>query len=133
MLTQNEKKWLEKRANYCARCRGHEGCPDFMKDRCAVNRFPHHIVKGLYSLAPDYRDTAEFEARVAEKMAGGEPFCPPPPSIDPVKCAWDIWGESYEKDFSEEDAIQFCRWCSLRAGRLAVEAEMEAEMKEVAQ
>lgn len=72
-----------------------------------------------------WRDAAEFEARVTEKMAGGEPFCPPP--SEPVKCAWDIWGESYEKDFPEEKAIQVCRWCSLKAGRLAVEAEMEAE------
>ena len=72
-----------------------------------------------------WRDAAEFEARVTEKMAGGEPFCQPP--SEPVKCAWDIWGESYEKDFPEEKAIQVCRWCSLRAGRLAVEAEMEAE------
>lgn len=30
-----------------------------------------------------WRDAAEFEARVTEKMAGGEPFCPPP--SEPVK------------------------------------------------
>lgn len=52
-----------------------------------------------------WRDAAEFEARVTEKMAGGEPFCPP--SSEPVKCAWDIWGESYEKDFSERLA-KYC-------------------------
>ena len=75
-----------------------------------------------------YKDAAEFEARVVEKLAGGEPFCPPFKDVSgPGQCAWDIWGVSYEKDYPEEKAIQVCKWCSLRAGRLAVEAEMEAE------
>ena len=105
-----------------------------MKDRCEVNRFPHLIIRGLYSLAPDYRDAAEFEARVVEKLAGGEPFCPPFKEVSgPGQYAWDVWGVSYEKDYPEEKAVQICKWCSLKAGRLAVEAEMDAEMKEVAQ
>ena len=69
MLTDAEMKWLEERKNYCTRCRGEGGCPDFMKSRCSESKFPHLVKRGLYSLTGDYLDAAEFEARVAANLA----------------------------------------------------------------
>lgn len=76
-------------------------------------------------------DAAEFEARVAEKLAGGEAFCPPQVKVhrweDNSKCIWDIVDSPKGKEVTHETALQYCKWCSLKSARLAVEAEMEAE------
>ena len=106
MLTEDEKRWLERRKNLCSRCefnlydnpciqygkRGASGeCPGFYSTLCAEYNF---------------EDAAEFEARVALELtdydASYRPSCPD-------NCR----------------SIRNCRECHLMYARLAAEAEMD--------
>lgn len=113
MLTEAEKKWLEeRRAGLCVRCAAYDDCPmiksaDFRVETCY--RFRHEdytIEKG------NFEDAAEFEARVAAKLAS------------------DV--ATY---FELKDGVRLPlpwrkqKFLRLRYARLAVEAEMEAEGK----
>lgn len=114
MLTEQERKWLEKRKFRCSYCIHYKGgiegtcfwCPDRKKFETSA-----------YSLVPDYRDAAEFEARVAEKLTLKEP-CPLPENADLDDCPY----------FTEDDGSAFsCRWCRLKRARITVEEEMDNE------
>ena len=98
MLTERERKWLKQR------------------DR---NLFSFGLylafTPGMSPALIDYRDAAEFEARVAEKLTLKEP-CPLPENADLDDCPYFI--EDEESAFS-------CRWCRLKRARIAVEEEME--------
>lgn len=98
MLTEQERKWLKQR------------------DR---NLFSFGLylafTPGMSPALIDYRDAAEFEARVAEKLTLKEP-CPLPEHADLDDCPYFI--EDEESAFS-------CRWCSLKRARIAVEEEMD--------
>lgn len=100
MLTEQERKWLKHR------------------DR---NLFSFGLylafTPGMSPALIDYRDAAEFEARVAEKLTLKEP-CPLPEHADLDDCPYFI--EDEESAFS-------CRWCSLKRARIAVEEEMDNE------
>ena len=100
MLTEQERKWLKQR------------------DR---NLFSFGLylafTPGMSPALIDYRDAAEFEARVAEKLTLKEP-CPRPEHADLDDCPYFI--EDEESAFS-------CRWCSLKRARIAVEEEMDNE------
>ena len=100
MLTEQERKWLKQR------------------DR---NLFSFGLylafTSGMSPALIDYRDAAEFEARVAEKLTLKEP-CPLPEHADLDDCPYFI--EDEESAFS-------CRWCSLKRARIAVEEEMDNE------
>jgi hypothetical protein len=100
MLTEQERKWLKQR------------------DR---NLFSFGLylafTPGMSPALIDYRDAAEFEARVAEKLTLKEP-CPLPEHADLDDCPYFI--EDEESAFS-------CRWCSLKRARIAVEEEMDNE------
>ena len=100
MLTEQERKWLKQR------------------DR---NLFSFGLylafTPGMSPALIDYRDAAEFEARVAEKLTLKEP-CPLPEHADHDDCPYFI--EDEESAFS-------CRWCSLKRARIAVEEEMDNE------
>lgn len=98
MLTEQERKWLKQR------------------DR---NLFSFGLylafTPGMSPALIDYRDAAEFEARVAEKLTLEEP-CPLPENADLDDCPY----------FTEDDGSAFsCRWCRLKRARIAVEEEMD--------
>lgn len=76
-------------------------------------------------VSEDYHDAAEFEARVAVKMAepwilsGGKPQCPRNGCIVPMQ----------RQKLKPRDAERICAWCVIKDARLAVEREMIAEGK----
>lgn len=113
MLTEQERKWLENRKIRCSRCVHYEvsgvgGICFWCADR-------EKFETSAYTLASDYRDAAEFEARVAEKLTLKEP-CPLPEHADLDDCPY----------FTEDDGSAFsCRWCRLKRARIAVEEEMD--------
>ena len=105
MLTEAEKKWLEERAKrrplkFCHYCphnsRVYHACGDVWDSHgdCPVRS------------KIDFRDAAEFEARVAAWQADNLPSCD--------FCKW------YEECFKTS-----CARTRLKHARLAVEAEME--------
>lgn len=67
MLTEQERKWLENRKIRCSRCVHYEvsgvgGICFWCADR-------EKFETSAYTLASDYRDAAEFEARVSRYIA----------------------------------------------------------------
>lgn len=99
MLTEQERKWLEFRKYRKAPC-GEE---------------THHCVGCLVrcgcSLTPDFIDAAEFEARVAEKLAG----------------AWAIGEDMCFNNHCQLFDKDRCTACYLKNARIAVEEEMDNE------
>lgn len=97
MLTEREKKWLEERKHRKAPC-GDE---------------THHcvgcMVKCGCSLTPDWIDAAEFEARVAARLAG----------------AWAIGEDMCFNNHCQLFDKDRCTACYLKNARIAVEEEME--------
>lgn len=61
-LTEQEREWLERRKNLCARCWWNHCGMSSSSEKCRafdpINRWKI-----------DYRDASEFEARVAAKLA----------------------------------------------------------------
>lgn len=110
MLTEKEKRWLEKRKKRCERCTHYS--PNIVWCQCI-----HNFKTDAYSLEPNYHDAAEFEARVAEKLTLKEP-CPLPENADLDDCPYSYFIEDEESAFS-------CRWCRLKRARIAVEEEMD--------
>ena len=112
MLTEAEKKWLEERERTelthglysCAHCW-----------HCTIERDLYHgyctASEDYCLIEPDFRDAAEFEARVAAKLAYFDIYRP---------CADD--GRCIELPMP-------CQSCRIKHARLAVEAEMEQEEK----
>ena len=117
-LTASEKKWLEEwndsiRPAPCvtAGMRGWAfSARDCRDSSCDYNR---QLSPKYCPLASDYCDAAEFESRVAARLAYFEDGCTP--CSKPKKCP-----------FEKLDIID-CVPCRLKYVRLAVEAEMEAE------
>ena len=75
MLTEKEKEWLERRKNICNRCVKSPWCRvgerhEYNIENCRFweIKVPNKNIL-LGSLEEDFRDAAEFEARVAEKLA----------------------------------------------------------------
>lgn len=109
MLTDKDREWLERReergAYYCYHCtdgRIHFECMDVWS---SPNNCPLED-------AQDFRDAAEFEARVAATIARGE-FYRPCHSVDIEKCAYPVEGN--------------CCVCHIKYARLAVEEEMQCD------
>ncbi len=97
MLTDKEKRWLEGRKHRKAPC-GDE---------------THHcvgcMVKCGCSLTPYWIDAAEFEARVAARLAG----------------AWAIGEDMCFNNHCQLFDKDRCTACYLKNARIAVEQEME--------
>ena len=97
MLTEKERKWLEERKYRKAPC-GDE---------------THHcvgcMVKYGCSLTPDWIDAAEFEARVAARLAG----------------AWAIGEDMCFNNHCQLFDKDRCTACYLKNARIAVEEEMD--------
>ena len=111
MLTDQEKAWLERRKNLCVRCihkaRGYTLGKTEGKRKC--NFFD------MYPDESDYRDAAEFEARVALWLVhNGRLFEEPCSYQRKCKCPHIPHKRGYCN-----------RWCKLMTARLAVEREME--------
>ena len=114
MLTKNEKLWLTERGkrpfcNYCANVRGSDDCEwDIAMGQCPIRNSHKKLL-----------DAAEFSERVAAKLALGVD------SITPCHGAWRArWKEcTLRKGFWD------CADCFLKAARLAVEEEMDADRK----
>ena len=99
MLTDKERKWLEGRKHRKAPC-GEE---------------THHcagcLVRCGCSLTPDWIDAAEFEARVAARLAG----------------AWAIGEDMCFNNHCQLFDKDRCTACYLKNARIAVEEEMDNE------
>lgn len=95
MLTDAEKQWLEDRHAI----------------QFATGNFLHEPY--LKNECDDYRDAADFEARVARELT--EPNGDYMPFCMPEDC-----------DFHD---LKNCRACRLKFARLAAEAEMDAQSK----
>ena len=73
MLDANTLEWLERRKNICTHCGRREWCRagnkhKFNTDQCRFfEPFAWQISDHIY--IENFRDAAEFEARVAEKLA----------------------------------------------------------------
>jgi len=113
-LSENEKEWLERRKNICARCfHSHRGRPYF----CGNWRYGKCIdfdPRSCTDEIVDFEDAAEFEARVAQRLVQ---------NIS-LPCYAGLCTELKEIDW------QICpknEWCLMKYARLAVEAEMEAK------
>lgn len=117
MLTEADKKWLHRRKKlddhtFCWHCpTGKKGFP---------------CTDWLYHLCPtqcsnqDFEDAAEFEARVAAKLAQGVSYGELPCGADP-----DCPDKGMDKYNTKETPTLGCRMCVLRAARLEVETKME--------
>lgn len=119
MLTEQEKMWLKKRKGFrCRTCQDHAplysggkliklGCRTDFEKGCPFYR-------PLYGL-DNYRDAAEFEARVVVKLTMQE-RCPLPKGARLDDCPY----------FNEDNVSSFsCSWCAVKRARIAVEEEME--------
>ena len=117
MLTEDEKKWLEEREQVelrhglysCGHCKWHSDVFDEYTGYCAAE-FRDCPIMG------NFREAAEFEARVAAKLAT-------------VICAGC-------EDFNKKDVCPLAIYqaiglyeCRMKHARLAVEREMIAEGK----
>lgn len=103
MLTEQERKWLEERNNLCKRCTRHS--PVVVYCSCG-----HNFNTNAYSLTPDYRDAAEFEARVSRCIAENAS------ELDMI---------SNNLQFIDGFKAKSLAWYILREARIAVEEEMD--------
>lgn len=131
MLTEKEKEWLERRKVLCTHCdliaRGL--CQVHNKTSCSHwDRFHCNNPVKRYKAFQDMQDAAEFEARVAEKLAK------PRKELRPKGCSW------YEKNADghlvrktacppnhDIDNCPGVATCAIYLARLAVEDEMDRE------
>lgn len=118
-LSEKEKEWLERRKNLCNRCVIASWCRigekhGYNTEQC---RFWKLKIPGkdtfFGSFEEDFKDAAEFEARVAEQLVRHTCFnCPASPEDCPT--------------FFEHPR-RTSKDCRLKRARLAAEAEMEAK------
>lgn len=131
MLTEKEKEWLERRKVLCTHCdliaRGL--CQVHNKTSCSHwDRFHcNNPVKG-YKAFQDVQEAAEFEARVAQKLAK------PRKELRPKGCSWYETAKNGQRirktacpPHHDIDKCAGFATCSLYHARLAAEAEMEAK------
>lgn len=115
MLTDKDKEWLEKRERVlvanglysCAHCAQYSDIYSVWTGYCAA------IEPFECCIRADFRDAAEFEARVAAKLAQ---------NTQAVPCIEHGCPHGMP-------LIWLCVSCRLKYARLAVEAEMEQEGK----
>ena len=110
MLTESEKNWLEERSNhvddnYCRWCKYNHGV-DYVSCYCDEEDEYNSCVKELYYIDPVW-EAAEFEARVAAKLADG--------------IRMTTWMLEAERSGQSDG------WARLKIARLQVEEEMDDE------
>lgn len=108
MLTDKERKWLENRKIRCSRCVHYEvsgvgGICFWCADR-------EKFETSAYTLASDYRDAAEFEARVSRYIAEN---------------ASELYFGSNSWQFLDGFKAKSLAWYILWEARIVVEEKME--------
>lgn len=118
MLAETDMKWLHRRKNvkdgtFCLHCLGGKNgfpCPDWIRYFCPTDG------------GQDYKDAAEFEARVSKKLAQGVSYGELPCGAEP-----DCPDKHMDKYNTKETPLLGCQMCVLRAARFEIEAKMEEE------
>ena len=118
MLTEQEKAWLERRKNLCLHCSNRGKA-------CGYTLHPEATCAwiDLDVAEPDYKDAAEFEARVALWLAKDtRTGC-----LRPSGCSWYTKGTRRRTQCPPGLDIDKCdkAHCSLYLARLKAEKEME--------
>lgn len=106
MLTEQERKWLEERKKRTQHC---DTCPNRVGYYELCSSCRSRSLYGL-SLCPDYRDAAEFEARVSRYIAENAS------ELDFSSNNWQFFDGFKAKSLA---------WYVLREARIAVEEEMD--------
>ena len=114
MLTEKERKWLEEREEKHFICRY---CTHTHIEKTHCQYVPPFYNQWCYLFAEnqDWEYAAEFEARVAAKLASMD--------YEDVPCAHGMKIFCPRPDKPKQDCGT---WCLMREARLAVEAEMES-------
>lgn len=131
MLTDKEREWLTVRKKVCARCgKVPSRCSQDQRNVCYRTGFP--LWDKTTVMFESYRDAAEFEARVAEKLAEHAGSYNRRNGIGsllrPNGCSWykDTGGRDTvcppKHDIDDCPGIPFC---NLYLARIAVEEEMD--------
>ena len=120
MLNEKTLEWLKRRKNLCTRCYKKDWCKtgakhNFNTTKCRFWEFtaPGRITGMVFE---DYRDAAEFEARVAEKLA----------TVICGECEEFNKKPNCPHTIYQAPGLYECR---MKHARLAVEREMIAEGK----
>ena len=117
MLTEQEKAWLERRKSPCVHCSNHgKACCGYFLPAGATCAWID-----LNVAEPDYRDAAEFEARVAALLAKDtRTGC-----LRPSGCFW-LTKNKYRTQCPPKMDRPNCNkiHCSLYLARIAAEKEM---------
>ena len=109
MLTDKERKWLEFRKDVCFRCKKRrQTCSPVLREICQKARYPIRDLAMV--IPPDYRDAAEFEARVSRCIAENAS------ELDMI---------SNNLQFLDGFKAKSLAWYILREARIAVEEEMD--------
>lgn len=133
MLTEQEKKWLTVRKKACARCgKVPFRCSQDQRNACYRAGFP--LWDKTTVTFESYRDAAEFEARVAAKLAEHAGSCGRRGGIGtllrPHGCSWynaDGYRETVCPPGHDIDKCTGIPFCNLYLSRIAVEQEMDNE------
>ena len=109
MLTEQERKRLVLRKNVCFRCKKRrQTCSLSLREDCRKAGYP---IRDLAMMCqPDYRDAAEFEARVSRCIAENAS------ELDMI---------SNNLQFLDGFKAKSLAWYILREARIAVEEEMD--------
>ena len=108
MLTEQERKWLTVRKKACARCgKVPFRCSQDQRNACYRAGFP--LWDKTTVTFESYRDAAEFEARVAARLAG----------------AWAIGEDMCFNNHCQLFDKDRCTACYLKNARIVVEEKME--------
>ena len=126
MLTKQEKAWLERRKSPCLHCSNHGvACGFSLSEKATCEWLDLDVDE------PDYKDAAEFEARVALWVTrnGCPNFDPPCAYLDSSNpYPYMTWKETGGECPHIPHKRGYCnRWCKLMTARLAVEQEMEKQ------
>lgn len=109
MLTKRERKWLEFRKNVCFRCKKRrQTCSPVIREICQKAGYPIHDLAMV--IPQDYRDAAEFEARVSRYIAENAS------ELDFSSNNWQFFDGFKAKSLA---------WYILREARIIVEEEMD--------
>lgn len=125
MLDEKTLEWLERRKNFCTHC-------ERMASFCSIGR-KHNFnttkcrcwkpyAPGRYTgyVFEDFKDAAEFEARVAAAATEKEYI---------MQCQHCTYKGDGCKNSNKDHTRMESHWCKLKLYRLAVEREMISEGK----
>lgn len=133
MLTEDEKRWLERRKNPCNRCGFQKSC-SWKSENIPCEKWGLFQIKTWGTKSGDvehnFRDTTEFNARVAANLAidraNGK-------HLRPKGCSWYETAKDGQRirktacpPHHDIDKCAGFATCSLYHARLAAEAEMDA-------